>query len=112
MTIQTATANTIEATYPAAIASGEYLLSVSTGNGQSKHDEFDLTIGAIGPQGPQGPQGPAGPQGPQGPAGEGAQSLQPQGVVEEFTVPANDGVSDGIAVHVLTCPPGLFAFSP
>lgn len=115
LTIQTATANTIEATYPAAIASGEYLLSVSTGNGQSKHDEFDLTIGAVGPQGPQGPQGPGGPQGPQGPqgpSGEGAQSLLPQGVREIITVPPKDENGDGIAVRVLTCPPGFFVMSP
>ncbi len=76
----------IVATYPAVLAAGEYLLSVSTGSGQSRHDEYDLTIGAVGPQGEPGPQGPQGPQGemgmtgPQGPVGpEGAQG--PQGEV-------------------------------
>lgn len=81
------TATNIVATYPVALTAGEYLLSVSTGSGQSKHDEYDLTIGAVGPQGPQGEVGPQGPQGndgatgPQGPVGpEGPQGLEgPQG---------------------------------
>ena len=76
----------IVATYPVALGAGDYLLSVSTGNGQSKHDEYDLTIGAVGPEGPQGIQGdpgPAGPQGDPGPVGlagpqgpEGPQGIQ------------------------------------
>ena len=77
----------IIATYPGALTSGEYLLSVSTGSGQSRHDEYDLTIGAVGPQGEPGPEGPQGPQGemgmtgPQGPVGpEGPQGeVGPQG---------------------------------
>jgi len=36
---------------------GDYLLTVSTGNGTSQIDVWDLTIGAVGPAGPQGPQG-------------------------------------------------------
>ena len=71
----------IVADLPQAFPPGDYLLTVSTGNGQSQNDEYDLTIGAIGPEGPQGPQGVQGPQGlqglqgiagltgPQGPAG-------------------------------------------
>lgn len=73
LTIQgTPTDVNIVATYPDALTSGDYLLSVSTGNGQSKHDEYDLTIGgagAVGPRGPQGDPGPAGPQGLQGDPG-------------------------------------------
>ena len=48
---------------------GDFLLTVSTGIGQSRNDEYDLTIGAIGPVGPQGRTGPPGPEGPQGPRG-------------------------------------------
>lgn len=46
---------------------GDLLLTVSTGNGQSQNDEYDLTFGAEGPEGPQGPPGPQGPQGVPGP---------------------------------------------
>jgi len=36
---------------------GDYLLTVSTGPGQSKNAEYDLTLGAAGPAGPPGPAG-------------------------------------------------------
>ncbi len=64
-------------------ADGDYLLTVSTGNGQSQNDEYDLTIGPAGPQGPQGDTGPQGPQGDQGPQGKlGPQGAQgPQGKI-------------------------------
>ena len=42
---------------------GDYLVTVSNGNGQSQSDEYDLTIGAVGPVGPTGPQGIQGIQG-------------------------------------------------
>ena len=60
---------------------GDYLLTVSTGTGQSQSDEYDLTIGAIGPRGPVGDVGPVGPRGPSGPAGpQGIQGARgPQG---------------------------------
>lgn len=45
---------------------GDFLVTVSTGIGQSQNDEYDLTIGAIGPQGPKGDTGPIGPEGVQG----------------------------------------------
>jgi len=48
---------------------GDYLLTVSRGNGQSQNDEYDLTIGAVGPEGLQGVDGAQGQQGIQGPAG-------------------------------------------
>lgn len=109
----TTTDTQIVATYSAALGPGEYLLSVSTGNGQSKHDEFDLTIGAVGPQGPQGPpgdegpQGPQGDEGPQGPAGEGAQEL---GFIRaESTKTVVDGTVESIQVQ---CPAGYFIMSP
>lgn len=77
LTIVNAAPNEIVATFSAAIDPGDYLLTVSTGNGQSKHDEYDLTIGAVGPQGPQGPPGPPGDEGAQGPQGpQGPQGIQ------------------------------------
>ncbi|MDA7718607.1 collagen-like protein [Pseudomonadales bacterium] len=57
---------------------GDYKLSVRTGNGKSKQDEWDLTIGAVGPEGPRGEKGDPGENGapgdkglpgPRGPAG-------------------------------------------
>ena len=42
-TSTTITATVLTASYPA----GDYLLTVSTGNGQSQDDEYDLTIGAV-----------------------------------------------------------------
>ena len=64
----------IVATLPLGISEGDYLLTVSKGEGPSENDTYDLTIGSglpgpegpVGPEGPQGEQGPAGPQGPQG----------------------------------------------
>ncbi len=81
----------IVALLPENIVAGDYLLTVSNGNGQSQNDEYDLTIGAVGPQGPQGepgPQGPHGEPGPAGPAGDpgpaGADGAQgPQGLQGE-----------------------------
>jgi hypothetical protein len=91
------TDTTLQAQLPSGFAAGDYLLTVSTGNGTTDYDEYNLTIGAVGPQGPkgdtggigekgdkgdggpvgaQGPiglTGPAGATGPQGPAG-------PQGI--------------------------------
>jgi len=43
--------------------SGGFLLSVSTGRGKRKNDEWDLSIGAVGPQGEPGPAGEQGPSG-------------------------------------------------
>ena len=60
--------------YPA----GDYLLTVSRGNGQSQNDEYDLTIGAVGPRGEQGSQGEQGKLG--APGGQGVQGkLGPPG---------------------------------
>lgn len=73
LAIASATATEIDALLPADLPAGDYLLTVSTGSGQSQNDEYDLTIGAVGPRGPQGipgPPGPRGEQGPQGPPGE------------------------------------------
>jgi len=47
---------------------GDYLLTVSIGNGQSQSDEYDLTIGAVGPKGDRGDKGDKGDQGPPGAA--------------------------------------------
>ncbi|MDA2920368.1 DUF1566 domain-containing protein [Desulfobacterota bacterium AH_259_B03_O07] len=56
----------IVASLPNPIGPGDYLLTVSTGNGQSQSDEYDLTIGAVGPEGPIGPAGADGAPGPAG----------------------------------------------
>jgi len=73
--VWSASSTEIIAALPSNLPPGDYLLTVSTGGGQSKSDEYDLTIGAArtggqtGPPGPQGPQGEAGPQGETGPPG-------------------------------------------
>jgi hypothetical protein len=59
----------IGATLPDGIAPGDYLLTVVTGQGQSRIAQFDLTVGGAGPEGPMGPEGPQGEPGPQGPPG-------------------------------------------
>ena len=64
---------------PGLPTAGDYLLIVSTGEGQSQSDEYDLTIGAVGPVGPQGERGPQGLRGPEGPSGaQGEQGQQGQ----------------------------------
>ena len=89
---------TITATVPTSLfPAGDYLLTVSTGNGQSQNDEYDLTIGAIGPQGEQGlpgTDGATGDQGPQGTQGEqGIQGIQgKQGDRGEPGQPGTDGL--------------------
>lgn len=67
--IQSADATEIVAELPAGLPAGDYLLTVSTGNGQSQNADFELTIGAVGPPGPEGPPGPPGSPGPPGPPG-------------------------------------------
>jgi len=66
LSITSADATLIVASLPTGIVPGDYLLTVSTGNGQSQNDEYDLTLGAVGPTGATGDTGPAGPQGPAG----------------------------------------------
>ena len=55
---------------PPTIPAGDYLLTVSTGNGQSQNDEYDLTIGAVGPQGEEGEPGLPGEKGDKGDKGD------------------------------------------
>jgi cysteine-rich repeat protein len=93
---------------------GDYLLSVSTGTGQSMSAEYDLTIGAMGPTGPQGEKGDTGDRGPQGEKGDtgdrGPQGVKgdtgdtgPQGMKGDTgdTGPPGDAAFVG-----LMCPPG------
>ena len=61
--VGTATDTEITAELPENIDAGDYLLTVSNGNGQSQNDEYDLTIGAVGPQGPKGDIGDTGATG-------------------------------------------------
>jgi len=86
------------------IDAGDYLLTVSNGNGQSQNDEYDLTIGAVGPQGAQGIQGELGPQGEQGLQGaqgdtgpKGDQGIQgDQGLQGDQGPPGEQGIQ-GVA---------------
>ena len=55
---------------PASIVPGNYLLIVRSGNGSTRIDSMDITIGAAGLQGIQGEQGEQGTLGPQGIQGE------------------------------------------
>lgn len=65
LTINSETDTQIVAALPiVGVPDGDYLLTVSRGNGQSQSDEYDLTIGAVGPQGDKGDPGPQGPAGP------------------------------------------------
>ena len=98
-----ATGVTITATVSTSLfPDGDYLLTVSTGNGQSQNDEYDLTIGAVGAQGEQGIQGEQGPQGIPGlPGSNGADgsSCSVAKVGDTATISCEDGtvadVSDG-----------------
>ena len=76
MTVTAASATSVTATLPGALAAGTYLLGLVRSDQEVA--VFHLTIGAIGPAGPAGSPGPAGgagadgapgPAGPVGPAG-------------------------------------------
>jgi hypothetical protein len=49
--IVNAGSNQIVAQLPAGLAAGDYLLTVRTGGGPNRQDDYDLTIGATGPVG-------------------------------------------------------------
>ncbi len=70
--IEPATDQQIHAEAPPGLCdlSGDFLLTVATGTGQSKGAQYDLTVGASGPKGDTGAQGPKGDPGAQGPQGE------------------------------------------
>lgn len=99
-----ASATEIVVDLPGGIPDGDYLLTVSTGTGQSQNDEYDLTIGDVGPVGPvgiQGVDGPRGGQGPQGPQG----ATGPQGT-------AGTGTTGGVGPQGPSGPPGPPGTSP
>tara|TARA_Y100000294_G_scaffold177285_1_gene202156 strand:- start:1107 stop:2402 length:1296 start_codon:yes stop_codon:yes gene_type:complete len=48
---------TINADLPPDVEDGDYLLTVSTGNGNKDNNSYTLTIGAVGPEGPAGEDG-------------------------------------------------------
>ena len=79
-------------------ADGDYLLTVATGNGQSKSDEYDLTIGAVGPRGDDGIDGIDGADGMDGADG---QDAAPCSVMDNL---------DGTAT--LSCPDGTDVLIP
>ena len=85
---------------------GDFLLTVSTGKGESQSDEYDLTIGAAGPPGPPGPPGSPGPSGVLGFYTRSAVATSTgTGDVETITAQAlcdaGDVVSGGGFTHVL-----------
>jgi hypothetical protein len=57
------TDNALTANFPAGLTAGDYLLTVTTGNGATDYDEYNLTIGGTGTPGPQGPPGKDGTNG-------------------------------------------------
>ena len=67
--VVSATATHVTVRVPPGTAPGSSLLTLATGEGASKYDEFWVTIGATGAQGPAGPAGPQGGIGPMGPQG-------------------------------------------
>ncbi|MDX2419223.1 MAG: hypothetical protein QNK19_17325 [Xanthomonadales bacterium] len=74
-----ATDNQILAEAPPGLCdmTGDLLLTVATGQGQSQGDEYDLTVGAAGPKGDTGAAGAAGPKGDSGEQGpQGEQGIQ------------------------------------
>ena len=74
LAITLATPTRIDAVLPAGIPPGSYLLALTiartTGrgddNGESRRDEFWVTLGGLGTRGPAGPAGSAGPMGATG----------------------------------------------
>jgi hypothetical protein len=71
------TEHSLQARLPSGFVAGDYLLTVSKGNGATDYDEYNLTIGAVGPQGPKGETGAVGPQGLKGDKGDqGIQGIQ------------------------------------
>ena len=58
LTLNTSTAESIDAVLPAGTQPGSCLLEVSCRPSTTHNDLFDLTLGAVGPQGPHGVPGP------------------------------------------------------
>jgi hypothetical protein len=107
----------ITAELPASIDEGDYLLTVSNGEGQSQIDEYDLTIGAIGPRGEPGADGADGAPGEQGPPGppgnDGA--MGEQGLPGPAGPPGTDGAmgmqgppGPGVLLAGMRCPANQF----
>jgi hypothetical protein len=111
------TAGDVQATLPATIPAGTYLLVIFQPS-TAQIGTFDLTIGAVGPQGPQGSKGdpgasgPAGPPGPKGDTGsQGIAGTQgnpgANGVSGYEIVTASTPIGPGIEVlGTLPCPSG------
>lgn len=105
----------VVANLPEGILDGSYQLSMTSGGGSVRYDDFDgVTIGAegpVGPQGPEGPQGEVGPQGPIGPAGpQGPQgdtgSQGPQGPQGPPGANCWDNIPGGTSTADCIGPPG------
>jgi len=92
LSLTSITSGRIQASLPAGIAPGDYLLRVRAGDTAT----WNLTLGAVGPRGPAGekgalgavgPMGPAGAIGPMGPVGP----MGPQGVPGPMGLAGQDG---------------------
>ena len=70
VTVSSASDTSIDATLPAGIAPGTYVLNVSRGTATTQSDVFDLTLGAVGPKGDKGDQGLPGAKGDKGDKGD------------------------------------------
>lgn len=88
LSVVNSSTGTIRSVLPPNIPDGEYLLTVSAGNGPDRNDAVRLTIGALGGQGSQGPAGPTGPAGPIGPTG----ATGPQGLKGDTGAQGSQGV--------------------
>lgn len=69
MTVSGGSDTRIDATLPAGLAPGTYLLEVSRGQGNAQSDAFAVAVGAVGPPGEKGEKGDPGEKGEKGDRG-------------------------------------------
>jgi hypothetical protein len=91
LNIISTTPTQIVADLPPGILTGDQLLTVSTGKGQSQNDEYDLTFGTMGPPGPTGATGAMG-----APGATGAQG--PPGVTDASGLVVYEGQSGLVSI--------------
>jgi len=110
--IGTATDTEIIAELPANIDGGDYLLTVSNGNGQKDNDEYDLTIGAVGPQGDKGDKGDTGANGMDGADGANGMDGAPgadgtNGIDGADGAPGSNGMDGAPGANGMNGAPGM-----
>jgi len=88
LSLTSITSGRIQASLPAGIAPGDYLLRVRAGDTAT----WNLTLGAVGPRGPAGEKGALGAVGPMGPAGD-AGPMGPAGPLGPPGIPGPMGFS-------------------